>query len=89
MAEITAMSMTSWKRTASVGCFVLLLPALVWAAADRGVLVQERRTALVMGNGAYESGPLKKPANDATDMAATLKRLVAEGYALVMPPMAL
>ncbi|MBU2234207.1 MAG: hypothetical protein KKE49_01000 [Proteobacteria bacterium] len=81
--------MTSWKRTASVGCFVLLLPGLVWGAAGRGVLVQERRTALVMGNGAYESGPLKKPANDATDMAATLKRLVAEGYALVMPPMAL
>jgi hypothetical protein len=26
---------------APVGCFVLLLPALVWAAADRGVLVRE------------------------------------------------
>lgn len=25
---------------------------VVWAAADRGVLVQKRRTALVIGNGA-------------------------------------
>jgi hypothetical protein len=35
----------------------------------------ERRTALVIGNGAYETGRLKNPVNDATDMAATLKRL--------------
>ena len=35
----------------------------------------ERRTALVIGNGAYETGRLKNPVNDATDMAATLKRM--------------
>ena len=35
----------------------------------------ERRTALVIGNGSYETGRLKNPVNDATDMAATLKRL--------------
>jgi len=35
----------------------------------------EQRTALVIGNSAYSSGPLKNPVNDATDMAATLKRL--------------
>jgi hypothetical protein len=34
----------------------------------------ERRTALVIGNSAYSSGPLKNPVNDATDMAATLKK---------------
>ena len=35
----------------------------------------ERRTALVIGNGSYEVGPLRNPANDATDVAATLRRL--------------
>ncbi|MGA3209409.1 MAG: caspase family protein [Syntrophales bacterium] len=35
----------------------------------------EQRTALVIGNSAYSSGPLKNPVNDATDMAATLKKL--------------
>jgi uncharacterized caspase-like protein len=34
----------------------------------------ERRTALIIGNSAYGSGPLKNPVNDATDMAATLKK---------------
>ena len=35
----------------------------------------ERRTALVIGNGAYKDGPLKNPVNDARDMAAALKGL--------------
>ncbi|MBP7231676.1 MAG: caspase family protein [Syntrophaceae bacterium] len=35
----------------------------------------ERRIALVIGNSAYSSGPLKNPVNDATDMAAMLKKL--------------
>jgi esterase/lipase superfamily enzyme len=35
----------------------------------------ERRTALVIGNAAYESGLLRNPVNDATDMAATLQHL--------------
>jgi len=35
----------------------------------------ERRTALVIGNGNYSSSPLKNPVNDATDMAAMLKKL--------------
>jgi len=35
----------------------------------------EQRTALVIGNGAYSSGPLKNPVNDATDMSAILKKL--------------
>lgn len=29
----------------------------------------ERRIALVIGNSAYRTGPLKNPVNDATDMA--------------------
>jgi len=35
----------------------------------------ERRTALVIGNAAYEVGPLRNPGNDAHDMAAALQRL--------------
>ena len=35
----------------------------------------EKRIALVIGNSAYSSGPLKNPVNDATDMAAMLKKL--------------
>jgi uncharacterized caspase-like protein len=38
-------------------------------------LAQQRRTALVIGNAAYETGPLRNPVNDATDMAALLQRL--------------
>ncbi len=52
-------------------CFLILvlcLPGIAPAAP-------ERRTALVIGNGAYETGRLKNPVNDATDMAATLKRM--------------
>jgi len=39
------------------------------------IAATERRTALVIGNGSYEGGPLINPANDATDMAAKLKSL--------------
>ena len=34
-----------------------------------------RRIALVIGNGAYVTGPLHNPVNDATDVAATLRQL--------------
>ena len=39
-----------------------------------GYSATEQRTALVIGNGAYSSGPLKNPVNDATDLAAALKQ---------------
>ena len=35
----------------------------------------DNRTALVIGNGDYETAPLRNPVNDATDMAATLESL--------------
>ncbi|MCX5829153.1 MAG: caspase family protein [Deltaproteobacteria bacterium] len=53
---------------------VLIFPSLLLAAT-------EQRTALVIGNSAYSSGPLKNPVNDATDMAATLKKL---GFKVVL-----
>ena len=37
------------------------------------VFAQERRVALVIGNGAYASNTLKNPPNDAQDIAAALK----------------
>lgn len=44
------------------------LPSLLFAAT-------ERRIALVIGNSAYSSGPLKNPVTDATDVAAALQKL--------------
>jgi uncharacterized caspase-like protein len=41
----------------------------------------EQRTALVIGNGNYPSARLINPVNDATDMAATLKRL---GFTVIL-----
>lgn len=35
----------------------------------------ERRVALVIGNSAYQRGPLKNPVNDATDVAAKLRSM--------------
>src|SRR5882672_7767526 len=48
---------------------MLLLLRLLSAAAT------ERRMALVIGNTAYEIGPLRNPVNDATDMTTTLQQL--------------
>ncbi len=36
---------------------------------------QDRRIALVIGNGAYKSAPLRNPVNDASDIADALERL--------------
>ncbi|MCG6536228.1 MAG: caspase family protein, partial [Syntrophales bacterium LBB04] len=48
--------------------YLLLMPLLAHAAT-------ESRTALVIGNSAYSTGPLANPAHDAADVAATLKEL--------------
>ena len=61
----------------SVGlCLLLGMP--VWAQPDRGAriagkeMVSEQRVALVIGNGAYASSPLRNPANDARAMRKAL-----------------
>jgi formylglycine-generating enzyme required for sulfatase activity len=54
-----------------VVCLFLLFCTTV---AAQGAAAQ-RRTALVIGNAAYQDNPLLNPVHDATDMAATLKRL--------------
>ncbi len=43
--------------------------------SDHTYAAQERRTALVIGNSSYSSGPLKNPVNDAADMAESLQKL--------------
>lgn len=47
-------------------CLILVITAQAMAA---------KRVALVVGNGAYKTAPLKNPTNDATDMAALLEKL--------------
>jgi uncharacterized caspase-like protein len=41
----------------------------------------EKKTALVIGNGGYKSGPLKNAVNDALDMAATLSE---KGFTVIL-----
>jgi len=52
---------------------ILLFPA--YGFAERGIRIKQNRLALVIGNGAYKSAPLKNPVNDAKDMASTLRNL--------------
>lgn len=56
------------RITLSAALLLILSISTVYAAT-------ESRTALVIGNGAYTSSPLKNPVNDAADMAAMLKKL--------------
>jgi uncharacterized caspase-like protein len=59
------------RHSGRLGLLVLALLCIILNPA----LAQQRRTALVIGNAAYETGPLRNPVNDATDMAALLQRL--------------
>jgi len=65
------------NRTCFIGIILLvfLFPSLIHA--ERGIRVKKNlmRIALVIGNGAYKSAPLKNPVNDAQDMAAVLTNL--------------
>jgi len=58
--------------------FRLLILALIVCGSWVGSVVaqqQESRVALVIGNGAYKSSPLKNPVNDSKDVAAKLRSL--------------
>lgn len=60
---------------------IFLLTLLAAALSFTSIAQAQNRVALVIGNGAYASMPrLPNPANDAADMAATLRGL---GFALV------
>lgn len=61
--------------TAFVSALLVVLLFPFFAFSERGIQVQEKRLALVIGNGSYKSSPLRNPVNDAYDMACTLKKL--------------
>jgi hypothetical protein len=64
-------------RAAHARPFLALLLVCVCALAGSSSLAAEgeKRTALVIGNSAYKTAPLRNPANDARDMAALLRGL--------------
>ncbi len=84
--------MNWWMMTAMVLCTVMLGHILRAEAQNRGVkapanitlkeMKSERRLALVIGNGAYPTAPLKNPPNDARLMAKTLRQA---GFEVIGP----
>ena len=60
-----------WTAALTVLALVVLAP-VAWAQGDTK---PERRLALIIGNGAYPSSPLRNPTNDARALAAALKGL--------------
>ena len=57
-------------RIYAITVFAVLLLSLTEAGATA-----EQRVALVIGNGAYESAPLRNPVNDAQDIADALRKM--------------
>ncbi|MFH1090424.1 MAG: pectinesterase family protein [Pseudomonadota bacterium] len=56
----------NWLVWALALSLLLVFSASAWSETDR-------RVALIIGNAAYRTSPLKNPVNDATDVAAALK----------------
>ena len=56
-------------------CLVVLTVWLIHFTSSPVLAVQDRRIALVIGNGAYKSAPLRNPVNDAGDIADALGKL--------------
>jgi hypothetical protein len=52
---------------------ILIAGLLMFLVPNIALSAQERRIALIIGNGAYKSSYLKNPANDANDIAEALK----------------
>jgi uncharacterized caspase-like protein/nuclear transport factor 2 (NTF2) superfamily protein len=73
------------------GFAVFLLAITICGLWLRAAEAQEKRVALVIGNAAYQHGSkLLNPKNDATDMAASLRKLgfqVIAGFDLTKPVM--
>jgi hypothetical protein len=64
-------SLEGFMRRCIFQAFLACLCLAVFASPTRA----DRRVALVIGNGAYQSGPpLPNPRNDAQDVAASLQR---------------
>jgi hypothetical protein len=63
------------KSLALIWFGFLFLQSSPAVAVEGRVATKPARSALVIGNGAYERMPLKNPVNDAQDMAGALKEL--------------
>jgi hypothetical protein len=59
----------------------LLFSVSAFAQENRGFKIHLDRYALVIGNSAYQTVPLKNPINDAEDMTATLKKM---GFTVIL-----
>ena len=62
-----------WNRC--IGSAWLLFVLLLWSAATGAALHDEHGVALVIGNNAYKSAPLRNPINDARAMSERLRGL--------------
>ena len=71
MAPASESVNAGWTRRQALA----LLPAALAAPALPAAAAPERRIALVIGNGAYKSAPLKNPVADAKAVAASLGQL--------------
>jgi len=56
-------------------CLVVVTVWLIHLSSNPVLSATEKRIALVIGNGAYKSDPLRNPVNDATDIADALEGL--------------
>ena len=56
-----------------VGLVFTIVLTELWSSAPHGAPASEPRTALVIGNGTYQVGPLKNPPNDAHAVGKALK----------------
>ena len=56
-------------------CLVVVTVWLIHFTSSPVLAAKERRIALVIGNGAYKSAPLRNPVNDASDIADALGKL--------------
>ena len=63
------------KFTVLVSSLLFLCSSVALSAEERGIKLHVDRLALVIGNSAYQTAPLKNPLNDAEDMAAALRNL--------------
>lgn len=59
----------------------ILSVLLTFLIPTTSLSTQDRRIALVIGNGAYKSSPLRNPVNDATDIANALRNL---GFSVIL-----
>lgn len=62
-------------------CVRILLSFIVLLTFFVAQSAAEQRTALIIGNSAYSTGPLRNPVNDATDIASALKKA---GFTVVL-----